>query len=276
MDSIRDRMMCDKAARLLGEGFPIGTFIRGVCGMWADGQQPAGIDAIYRIKGEKRSGRPIGTTLNSSEFVERLDPDMISPSVWDLVLDARQLATRLGSICFIRAPIRGAIGASLPELLVSRTDDGTYWIQNWLPEGCSSAVTWLESLRRVGIRLPVATSMNVSGNPEIAEPVEGLRFCEANGVPMFLADPEDPGRARGSFPIIQIDINGITLIREGHFPARLFKFLLQGWEIDLSNYLPAKYPLLDFASAEEHVFDQPAELRLNLIKTMDVPARLQL
>jgi tRNA A37 threonylcarbamoyladenosine synthetase subunit TsaC/SUA5/YrdC len=269
MDSIRDYEACNKAARLLREGFPIGTYIRGVCGLWADGQQQAALDTIYKIKGEKRNGRPIGATLTSAEFAVKLDPDLISPSVRDLVFNVHQLATRLGSICFIRAPIKSVVGASLPDRLISRTDDGTYWIQNWLPEGCYPAATWLESLHKMSIRLPVATSMNVSGNPEIVEPEEGRRFCEANGVPMFLADLGDPGRARGSFPIIHIDIKGITLIREGHFPAHLFRLLLHPWEIDLSNYQPAKYPLMDYSPAEEQTSGQPAELRVRLVETMD-------
>jgi hypothetical protein len=269
MISIRDSEACNKAARLLSEGFPIGTYIRGVCGLWTDGQLPAGLDEIYRIKGEKRSGRPIGAIMTSSEFIRKLDGELIAPSARDLVMDDHRLATRLGSICFIRAPIRGIVGTSLPDRLVSRTEDGTYWIQNWLPEGCNPAATWLESMRRMNIRLPVATSMNVSGSPEIVEPEKGRQFCEENGVPMFLADTGDPGRAHGSFPIIQVDFKGIALIREGHFPARLFQSLLQGWEIDLSNYQQAKYPLVDFIRAEEEVFMQPAELRLRLIETMD-------
>jgi tRNA A37 threonylcarbamoyladenosine synthetase subunit TsaC/SUA5/YrdC len=269
MRSILDEEICNKAAKLLVEGLTIGTFIRGVCGLWADGRQPAGIDAIYRIKGEKRTGRPIGATLYSSEFVEMLDPDMISPSVREAALNPHTLAARLGSICFIRAPIKPSLVDSLPDLLVSRTYNGIYWVQNWLPEGCRSTETWLKVLRRMSIRLPVATSMNVSGQPEIAIPEEGLQFCETYNVPMFLADLDDPGRAHGSFPIIQIDKNGFSLIREGHFPARLFKFLLHGWEIDLSNYLPAKFPLLDFVPANKQIFNQPAELRLSLIENMD-------
>jgi hypothetical protein len=269
MYSIRDIEACNKAARLLSEGFPIGTYIRGVCGLWADGQLPSGLDAIHRIKGEKRSGRPVGTTMTSTEFVRGIDADHIAPSVRDLVMNDHQLASRLGSLCFIRAPIRNELGTSLPDRLVSRTEDGTYWIQNWLPEGCNPAAAWMESMRRMNIRLPVATSMNVSGSPEIVEPEKGRQFCEENGVPMFLADLEDPRLAHGSFPIIQLDMKGITLIREGHFPARLFQSLLQGWEIDISNYQSAKYPLMDLDRIEEQMSRQPAGLRMRLIETMD-------
>jgi hypothetical protein len=269
MFSIRDSEACNKAARLLSEGFTIGTYIRGVCGLWADGQLPSGLEEIYRIKGEKRSGRPIGAIMPSAEFVSILDEDQIAPPARDLFLNDNLLATRLGSICFIRAPIRDIVGTSLPDRLVSRTDDGTYWIQNWLPEGCNPIVNWLESMSRMNISLPVATSMNLSGSHEIVEAELGRQFCEANGVPMFLSDPVNPGRVKGSFPIIQVDLKGITLIREGHFPARLFHLLLQDLDIDLSSYQPARYPLVDFARDEEQVLRQPAELRLRLIETLD-------
>jgi hypothetical protein len=165
MFSIRDSEACNKAARLLSEGFTIGTYIRGVCGLWADGQLPSGLEEIYRIKGEKRSGRPIGAIMPSAEFVSILDEDQIAPPARDLFLNDNLLATRLGSICFIRAPITDIVGSSLPDRLVSRTDDGTCWIQNWLPEGCNPAANWLESMRSMNISLPVATSMNVEREP---------------------------------------------------------------------------------------------------------------
>jgi len=269
MNSIHDDEACNQAALLLKRGFPIGTYIRGVCGLWADGHQEKGLDALYRIKGEKRGSRPVGTTLTSEAFIEMLDPDMISPTVRGLMLNERELVSRLGSLCFIRAPIKKEVADSIPDRVFSKADDGTYWIQNWLPEGYSPAASWMDSIRDVGISLPVATSMNVSGDPEIVDQEKGREFCEENGVPMFLADPENPERAQGSFPILQVGYDGIRLIREGQFPGSLFQSLLSEWDIDLSNYRRAKFPLIDFQPANGEQTPDSAELRGRLLEVMD-------
>ncbi len=267
MNSIRDKDSCTRASGLLRQGFPIGTYIRGVCGLWADGDNGQGLDALYRIKGERRGSRPVGTTLTAPEFIELLHPDKISPSAKGLLLSEHKLVRRLGSLCFIRAPVRGEAGKSMPDRLVSRSEDGTYWIQNWLPEGCLSAVAWMDSMREQGVSLPVATSMNVSGEPEIVDQERGRQFCMVNDVPMFLSDPGNPGRARGSFPIIQIDHRGITLIREGHFSAQVFQSLLWGWDIDLTSYQKSKFPPVEFPQpgAEQ----EPGKLRRRLLKALD-------
>jgi hypothetical protein len=40
----------------LRRGSAVGSFIRGVCGIWVDGDNPAGTQAAYRIKGEQDWG----------------------------------------------------------------------------------------------------------------------------------------------------------------------------------------------------------------------------
>lgn len=269
MSSIRDIDACHKAATLATEGIPTGTYIRGVCGLWADGQNSKGLDAIYRIKGAERSARPVGTTLMSSAFVELLDVGKIHRSIRGLFLDNRELVNRLGSICFLRVPIKKEVGESLPARLVSRADDGMYWIQNWLPEGCRATQAWMEALRNMNIVLPVATSLNVSGEPEIVDQEEGRKFCEENQVPIFLVDRKSPGRAKGSFPILRVNSDDLTLLREGHFPAALFQSLLDGWGVDLSSYQPAKFPPVDIPIAITRGMASPEQLRLNLLEYLD-------
>ncbi len=242
--SIRDLRACADAAGQVGSGEVVGSYIRGVCGLWIDGTSSKAIEIVDQIKGEKRAGRPFGTTLDGPEFASMIDPDQIAPSVRDLFLDADALRQRLGSLCFIRIPIKAQIGSELPPRLVSQTEDGTYWLQNWIPWGCRSSELWMEAMTRQGIEYPSATSMNVSGSPELIEQEAGVEFCESHGISIFLGDPESKHEVKGSFPILQVDKTGISLIREGHFPGILFKHLLQEWEIDLSNFKPGKYPLV--------------------------------
>jgi hypothetical protein len=242
--SIRDRQACRDAAEQVGSGKVVGSYIRGVCGLWIDGASSNAIALVDEIKGEQRAGRPFGTTLDGPEFANMIDPDQIAPAIRDLFLDADVLRQRLGSLCFIRIPIKGKIGSELPPRLVSQTEDEIYWLQNWIPWGCRSSELWMEAMQRQGIEYPSATSMNVSGTPELVEQAAGVEFCEAHGISIFLGDPESKREVQGSFPILQVDKAGISLIREGHFPGLLFRHLLQEWEVDLRNFKPGKYPLV--------------------------------
>lgn len=269
MRSVRSKGDCDRAASLLNQGFPIGAYVRGVCGLWADGQHEEGLNALYRIKGAARGNRPVGTTLPFPSFIELLDPDGLSPKARELVFNENLLVGRLGSLCFLRAPLKPDKASLLPERVYSRTKEGTFWIQNWLPEGCKPTGKWMESIQETGISLPVATSMNLSGQPEIVDQEEGEAFCQTNDVPMFLRDPENPGQVQGSFPIIQVDSQGIKLLREGHFPPSLFQKLLAGWEIDLFSYENANYPLSNFPRGEGEEVDEPSVLRQQLLQFMD-------
>jgi len=244
LQSIRDVRACTHAAEQVWNGEVVGSYIRGVCGLWIDGASDNAIDLIDEIKGEKRAGRPFGTTLEGPEFSSMIDPDQIAAPTRSLFLDADQLQAQLGSLCFIRVPIRKQVGMELPPRLVSQTEDETYWLQNWIPAGCRSSELWIEAVKSRGIEYPSATSMNVSGTPELVEQEMGVEFCASHGIAYFLGDPERRQEVKGSFPILQVDKAGIRLIREGHFPGLLFRHLLPAWDVVLSGYQPAKYPLV--------------------------------
>lgn len=242
--SIRDLHACIEAARQVGNGEVVGSYIRGVCGLWIDGGSSEAIDRIDEIKGEKRANRPFGTTLDGAKFAQMIDPEQIALSAQSLFLDGDRLRSRLGSLCFIRIPIRKQMGSKLPSRLISQTEDGTYWLQNWIPWGSRSSALWTEALHGQNVQFPSATSMNVSGTPELVDQEAGVEFCKLHGISVFLGDPESRFEVKGSFPILQVDKTGIRLLREGHFPGILFRYLLQEWDIELSDYKPAKYPLV--------------------------------
>ena len=127
----------------------------------------------------------------------------------------------------------------------------------------------MEALRKESVDLPAVTSMNVSGEPELVDGEAGLQFCKEHQVPLFLGDRNSPGRAKGSFPILQVGSKGIALIREGHFPARLFQSLLGDWEINLSDYQSASFPPVDLPQEIEEAAVSPKRLRLQLLEFLD-------
>lgn len=241
--SIRDARSRAWAASLLKQGFPVGSFVRAVCALWVDAANEDAIESIYDIKGERRVGRPISTVFSASEFVQMIDPQEVPADLRDVVLDAGELEARFGSLGFLRVPIRKEVAAGLPPSTVSRTLDGKYWLQNYIATPIDSVSRFVAEMKRQGVGVPAATSMNVSGEPEIVSHVQGVAFCKSHGIPLFLADYKDRGRVRGSFPIVSIDRTGAKLVREGQFPGYLVKYLL-GCEVDMSQTVPAKYPVV--------------------------------
>jgi hypothetical protein len=269
--SVWDRADCETAARRMREGAVIGTYARGVCVMWIDGRNRTAVDAVYRIKGEARQGRPFGSTLATRTLVGMIDGERIAEPVRSLLLDPAEVIDRLASLCLLRVPIRAEAAAGLPECLVSRDASGTSWFQNWPPEGGEPYAGLLQALAAAGIDLPAVTSMNVSGQPELADREGGLAFSGAHGLPVFLARPEGEPAVRGSFPILAFGRDGIALVREGHFPGFLFTHLLDRWRVDVIPQRTAKYPLMRTHTAAEARSIPPARLRHEMIAQLDGP-----
>ncbi|MFL5735674.1 MAG: hypothetical protein ACJ78Q_21155 [Chloroflexia bacterium] len=238
------------AARLIKEGASVGSFVRSVWVLWIDPANRDGVDAIYRIKGAKRTGRPMGTTLGAQSFVEMLDPDRIAPGLRTIFLDPQELESRLGMLCLVRAPIRKSAAEILPPSLVSQAADGTYWLQNCVMTGSTPVAGLVQAMQDHGIRFPAVTSMNISGQPEIVDRAEAEAFCREHGVPLVLTGPEDKHAVRGSFPIIEVGPVGARVVREGQFPSYLFRYLLDGAEVELSGAAPARFPVVRTHSEE--------------------------
>jgi len=268
--SIRDARSRRPAASLIKDGYAIGAFVRAVCGIWVDAVNEDAVNTIYSIKGESRVGRPISTLLSTSDFVRFIDPDAVPPALRSIVLDAEELEARFGSLGFMRAPIRRDAAAALPPSTVSQTPDGTYWLQNYIPSALDSAHAVVNALVEQGVAVPAATSMNISGQSEIVDQEEGIAFCNAFGIPLFLADPNDKGRVRGSFPIISLDRAGITLQREGQFPGYLVQYLL-GCEVDMSRAVRPKYPVVQTHSERWASRIPPRRLHDEIVACLDGP-----
>ncbi len=237
-----------RAAQLVRAGAPVGAFVRGVSVIWVDGARSDAAQTIYAIKGERRIGRPMMTILPAATLVKWMDADRIPFDLHSLFLDAAELEARLGTLSLLRVPIALAAAGILPPAVRSQTPDGQHWVQTWVPSGESPASRFVRDLQEPGVVFPGVTSMNRSGEPEIVEQSDGKAFSAAHGIPLFVGSSSSHQAVRGSFPILQVDMGGIHLIREGHFAARLFERLLDGARVDRSRATPAKFPLLNAGS----------------------------
>ena len=271
--SIREPIVCRRAAELLRDGGTFGSLVRGVCAIWVDGTNPDAVEAVYKIKGERRGRRPFGVIISAKRVCKLVDLSRVAPSTRDLLSDPNELGRRIGSLCFLRYPLADSVAASLPEWVMSQTDDGTHWVQSWLPDEWAPTRNLIDALNNAGVDLPIVTSMNVSGQPELVEREEGLRFSATHGIALFLADPDASGEVKGSFPILSVGASGIKLAREGHFPGYLFDALLDGWHVDRTDSQPAKYPLIATHSEASARKTPPHVLRKEIIGRLQLTGK---
>jgi len=172
-------------------------------------------------------------------------------------------------LCLIRAPIKKSVAQALPPDILSQSADGTNWLQNCEITGSGPVIALIQTIRNKGVEFPAVTSMNVSGQPEIVGRVEAEAFCREHSIPLVLANQEDGRKVRGSFPIIEVGEAGVKLVREGHFPGYLFRYLLDGAEVDLSGALPSKFPIMITHSEQVAARTNPGRLREEIIAGLE-------
>lgn len=244
--SLWDPKTRSKAARLAKEGYPIGFYNRGVCGIWGNGQSLAFVGRVQKAKGEKRQGKPLAFSVSTRRLTSFLDRENIHPELHKLFADAQETADRFGSLCFFRFPITQDATSHLPQTMVSLSDEGIPIAQNWDPWGHDPVWDLINEFHQLGINYPAVTSMNISGQTEIVDQAEALDFCRRRGIPIFLSDPRDNGEIVGTYPIINLNKEGATLIRHGNLPVEI---LSQIMEVDIKTkgaiahkHQPHQYP----------------------------------
>jgi hypothetical protein len=249
--SLRNADDCRHAALLMRGGRPVGVFGRSVASIWVDPTIDQAVAAVYRIKGDKRTGMPLSMILATDDLPRLIDPDLIAPELRPLLLNGPDLAARLSTLVWIRFPLRRAAADRLPACLVSTTPDGTRWGQGWITDEGDVHGLLVTRLAENGVKLMAPTSMNVSGEPEIVSGEDGAEFCARHDIPLYLPDPEDAKAVQGSYPIIEVGRQGVRLVREGHFPSYLLSYLLDGIAVQTDGYRPAKYAVLPTHSPAE-------------------------
>lgn len=233
-----------KAAILVSKGEVAGIYNRGVCALWFNGGDSKAIEKIRKIKGEGRSGKPVALTLSMEGFVSLIDLKMLPEDVKGL-LCSPDFKSRVGSLCFIRAPLLMDHREVIPKQAMS-FEDGVCMIQNWDAFGHDLTEHFLLEVGKLGVKHPAVTSMNTSGLPEIVDQKEGEIFCKKFSIPIFLKDPSVHPEHKGSYTIITLDKYGVTLSREGNIPGWIIEqvlgFSLIKDKTKKSNYPPMEFP----------------------------------
>lgn len=239
----RDRK---EAAEIVAAGEIIGVFNRGVNAIWLNGAEEVAMDRLYKVKGERRKGKPTALTLDLKYFVQFIDTSHLASEVREFIELSQDLRSHLGSLCFIRAPIKAEYIDVLPAGSLSKDKQGQVWAQSWDPYGHPPAEDLVKRIINLGVRYPAITSMNYSGSPEIVEQSEAGEFCKANNIPIFLKDDKANPLVKGSYTIITLTDKGIELTRDGNIPGRMIQPIFNSLILINDNVVPAKHPQLEF------------------------------
>ncbi len=251
-----------QAARLLVKGEVIGVFNRGVCALWFDGANLNSVKRIWKIKGEERKRRSLSLTLRLEDFTSMIDSRLLPTKLRNLLM-ASDFKKKVGSLCFIRAPIRKSHQKLIPKQ-AQNMQNGVCMVQNWDAYGHDPIEKFLNQVRKLGVKYPAVTSMNVSREKEIVDQKEAIKFCEYHKIRIFLKDPKAHPKHRGSYTIFTFSESGIKLERDGNIPSELFKYIF-GMPFDTKSARPAKHPQLKFPI---HILSRlrPTEVRKAILR----------
>lgn len=233
------------AAKLISDGEVVGVFNRGVNALWINGDDPESVSKINRIKGEKRIGRPIALTVGFENLTKMIDLKKLSKDVLRFLKLSRNLKKELGSLCFLRVPIKKAYAMELPVSALHVDSKGTIWLQNWDPHGHDSSESLISDAQKRGVKFPAVTSMNISGEPEIVDQDIAKEFCRINSIPCYLRDPDAHPELVGSYTIITFSKKGIELTRDGNIPGKIIEPIFKNKLIS-DNTKKSNYPQRDF------------------------------
>lgn len=233
------------AAAFLAKGEVVGIFNRGVCALWFDCGNKEAVKKIWQIKGEGRKSRSLSLTLKLEEFLLMVDTGMLHANVKNLI-GSSDFKSKVGSLCFIRAPIKKEYEKDIPHH-AKNYSDGVCMVQNWDAHGHEPVEQFLNEVRKRGVKYPAVTSMNITGQPEIVNQSDGEQFAKDHGIPIFLRDPQAHSKHIGSYTIFTFGRKGIILDRDGNIPAGLFGKIF-GLPIDAKKAKKPNYPQLDFSA----------------------------
>lgn len=233
------------AAKLISDGEIVGVFNRGVNALWINGDDLKSVSKINHIKGEKRIGRPIALTIGFENLIKMIDLKKLSKDVLRFLKFSRNLKKELGSLCFLRVPIKKAYAWELPVSALHVDDKGTIWLQNWDPHGHDSSEKLISDAQKRGVKFPAVTSMNISGEPEIVDQDKAEEFCRKNSITCYLRDPDVHPELVGSYTIITFSKKGIELTRDGNIPGKIIEPIFKNKLIS-DNTKKSNYPQRDF------------------------------
>lgn len=242
------------AAKEVAKGNVIGVFNRGVNALWIDSKNSAAVKRLQQIKGEQRKDRPLALTIGFETLAGLVDHGSLHSEAQEIV--SRNLKKELGSLCFIRIPLKNQSIANFPDSTLSFDENGQAWVQTWDAHGHTPTEKLIKLMIRQNIKYPGVTSMNISGKPEIIDQDQAEYFCRQNNISVYLKDPKSHRDLKGSYTIIALEKDGVKLKREGNIPSWIIEKIV-GVKLQSSGAKQPVHPQISFP--EQLIEGLPAE-----------------
>lgn len=247
--SLHNKEDRQEAARMVKKGKVIGVFNRGVNALWLNAQDNKALDTLYKIKGNERKNRPVALTISLDQIANMVDFGKISDEVRKFLELSSDLKSILGSLCFIRLPIKKEYLSRIPEAALSFADNDTPRIQIWDPHGHPPTEDLIMEIQKLGVNFPAVTSMNYTGQTELVDQDDGEEFCKKAKIDTYLRDNLHPkSSVLGSYTIISLSNLGVELTRDGNISAKIIEQIL-GVKFITEKAQASKYPQIDFPDA---------------------------
>lgn len=230
------------AAELMAAGRAVAIDNDAVWAIWGDSGSDNFAHEVRTIKGRDPS-RALGLTMPYHEFVPLIDFDRVHSSVIPLLEDPDRLTERLGAMAFIRVPGNAlfVIEKEVPDCVITYGQNDLPVLQNYDCKGKANINSLIEYAKELGVEYPAVSSLNSSGRPEITEPEDAIRFARDHNLPI-LADIRAVRKGTGSYPILEFNSNGVSLVREGNISGVLIKNLMHEYKISVPQTIrPAAY-----------------------------------
>lgn len=214
-------------------------------------------------EGTRGANQPLGWTVPFDHSLDAIDMSVVNdPGLRRLLSDPHELTGRIGGLAFLRALADPQVKRrrGLPDSIVPDAFGAT--VQLYSPTGNDDTSKVIRLAMAMGAE-PVMTSANFSKQPEIIDQSTAERFAaRAGGLAIYGQNPEvSENPCRGSYPILGLTAEGLTLERAGCFHAGIVRALLYDvpfWPRSASGQppRPANYP-----DRSLHMADLPRDIR---------------
>jgi tRNA A37 threonylcarbamoyladenosine synthetase subunit TsaC/SUA5/YrdC len=215
------------AAEHIALGEVVATDNGTVWALWGDAAHHKFVEGVHRIKGRDPQSR-FGLTLPFSIVFQYADLSRINPELHFLFENPDKLTDLLGGCAFVRFPVSPAAAENSPlvDEVLSHDKYGLPILQNYDPSGKANTELLVISALEQGARLPAASSMNTSGNPEITTVEGAVEFVRDHSLSHAYIDTGAVRLGTGSYFIVEADERGFTLRREGNISNDMVERLL--------------------------------------------------
>lgn len=212
------------------------------------------LERIQKFKGEKRATKPVGLVIpfdavlgDSLIATDIFDvAAIVDPRLQELIRSPNLLTGRGGALTFVKAIADMAVkaAAGLSDAVVPAEHGSSVQLFSTTGNLAGSALSRAASEHNIRL---IMSSLNRSGTPEIVTIDEAHRYIAEFGLDLPVTYQYEAGdkpvRPLGSYSIIEIKPDHISVARPGGLEFELIRDLFSDYDVRLAaDHKPTLYP----------------------------------